>query len=744
MAKPGALSAGRPADWGKFVVAMRLRFRPWAIAGVAVAIVAGAVATDPAAADPPPPSYRLRIVNNTAVEDQHVFVSLTGGSVTPTTPDGLSMNQVYPLSVSLPATTPWTHEGGHTYSVILSGPWTSGTILYSIGGPSDPFRGYATQPTVGLNDHQYDLSELTFDSSNTFNGDISAVNQIGIPARLSILKPDGTIANRNGSSSPATEYVGCVDATRRVMEQSLTGWDPASSGVWRTKPNGDFLQLEGLGSAAIYPNYPSFEGYVKSLAGQTLTVRGYYAGGANAGNPAYYSYSGEVADDGSVFLTGTLSDSYDGTGTSNYPTPAGIYIAGSEIYGHNPVAWPAGTGYGVYAQDAPYIVGNSVDATFNSGSWTGTATQPPATAGAFINSASTGWTAGQHGAYKNVGNDVYGWIYGDFVVSYAMGYWGGNSTGQALYNSYRWNTNRPVNADNPPAGLPWWTAAGLPAYHNAWTGPVPDHARYNLYQNATQTTGTTYGMALGDRFAPEGSLSPEIGVSNTADGTGFHGTWQVELLAANGCATASAMSPASGPAGGGTDVTITGRNLHEGATVAFDGVAATNVQVSTDPVTGISTVTGTAPAHAEGTVQVQVTNPYGQRQPAIDSAEVPSGFTYTGAGGPSGGGDTPGPSASVTTVKVNKPLRGDPGRAPSARIAVNKPTSLAVRGLPRSRLFSAAVRVGRHWQALGRLRSTKRGAAVLPTLSVDQSGRSLVRLSAGRRLNFYLRLMVSG
>ncbi|HEX5164078.1 MAG TPA: IPT/TIG domain-containing protein, partial [Thermomicrobiales bacterium] len=70
----------------------------------------------------------------------------------------------------------------------------------------------------------------------------------------------------------------------------------------------------------------------------------------------------------------------------------------------------------------------------------------------------------------------------------------------------------------------------------------------------------------------------------------------------------SAVTPASGPTGGGTSVTITGSAFATGATVSIGGVAATAVTV-----VNATTITATTPAHAAGTADVTVTNPDGQR-----------------------------------------------------------------------------------------------------------------------------------
>ncbi len=82
--------------------------------------------------------------------------------------------------------------------------------------------------------------------------------------------------------------------------------------------------------------------------------------------------------------------------------------------------------------------------------------------------------------------------------------------------------------------------------------------------------------------------------------------------------TVSSVSPTSGPATGGTAVTITGTNFTANATVSLGGSAATNVSVVSS-----TTITATTPAHAAGAVSVTVTNPDGQ------NGTRSSGFTYT-------------------------------------------------------------------------------------------------------------------
>jgi hypothetical protein len=79
----------------------------------------------------------------------------------------------------------------------------------------------------------------------------------------------------------------------------------------------------------------------------------------------------------------------------------------------------------------------------------------------------------------------------------------------------------------------------------------------------------------------------------------------------------TSVTPNTGSTSGGADVTVTGTDFVQGATVTFGGDAA-------DPVAFISSteLLATVPPHAAGPVDVVVTNPDGQ------SGTLANGFTY--------------------------------------------------------------------------------------------------------------------
>jgi hypothetical protein len=80
----------------------------------------------------------------------------------------------------------------------------------------------------------------------------------------------------------------------------------------------------------------------------------------------------------------------------------------------------------------------------------------------------------------------------------------------------------------------------------------------------------------------------------------------VSALIAPTTLTVTALSPAFGAATGGGVVTITGTDFLDASGVTFGGTSATTYTVDS-----ATQITATAPAHAAGSVQVQVTTPYG-------------------------------------------------------------------------------------------------------------------------------------
>ncbi|MEI9982788.1 MAG: IPT/TIG domain-containing protein [Aliidongia sp.] len=135
--------------------------------------------------------------------------------------------------------------------------------------------------------------------------------------------------------------------------------------------------------------------------------------------------------------------------------------------------------------------------------------------------------------------------------------------------------------------------------------------------------------------------------------------------------TVSALSPATGPASGGTTVTITGSNLTAASTVAFGATAATNVVV-----VSATQITAMAPVGSPGIVDVTVTTPGGTS--ATGAADR---YTYVAVPVVSSLSPSNGPAAGGTSVVITgSDLRGATavkfGATAAASFTVNSATQI--------------------------------------------------------------------
>ena len=130
---------------------------------------------------------------------------------------------------------------------------------------------------------------------------------------------------------------------------------------------------------------------------------------------------------------------------------------------------------------------------------------------------------------------------------------------------------------------------------------------------ASAGTGASYSWSISNGTITAGSGTSSITFTAGSAGTL---TLSVTMTNSNGCSdtksasvtvvdpvTVTSIKPTSGSSAGGTSVTIKGTNFQSGATVTFGGIAATNVVVSSS-----TKIFCTTPAHAEGDVDVVVTN----------------------------------------------------------------------------------------------------------------------------------------
>jgi hypothetical protein len=143
---------------------------------------------------------------------------------------------------------------------------------------------------------------------------------------------------------------------------------------------------------------------------------------------------------------------------------------------------------------------------------------------------------------------------------------------------------------------------------------------YNAAGNGfTNWVITNFGDITEDKGVTHtGSYNATAGIRSSA-------AWVMQLVtfrasgqsSSNPAPSVAGIGPNSGPASGGTAVTITGTGFQSGATVSLGGMAVSNVVVGSS-----TSITATTPAHAAGAVNVVVTNSDTQ------SGILSNGYTY--------------------------------------------------------------------------------------------------------------------
>ena len=214
------------------------------------------------------------------------------------------------------------------------------------------------------------------------------------------------------------------------------------------------------------------------------------------------------------------------------------------------------------------------------------------------------------------------------------------NTGVAVYDGYAYEGGSPTG----------WLVFGGTSVANIIVASVYalggdtanlDYGSYPYSHTAWLNNVTTGGTNV---ESGEGTCSPSY---LCTAGPGYNGPtgWgtpigDVAFGGASAPPTVASVSPSSGPANGGTIVTVTGTNLYVGSSFAVDfGTSpATNVSVSSP-----TQLTATAPAGSVGTVNVTVTTPAG-----TSTTGAADDFTYTSSPSATTGSATNVTSSSAT------------------------------------------------------------------------------------------------
>lgn len=505
-------------------------FTVGALAAVGLPVLSPAQASNRAA---PPACAAGKICMTVVVDNQNtgipagsntLYLTLFAGAG-PTTlykPDGTT----FALGASVPFKDliPTTGGGKAQFTIETSStsPLASGRLYFS---EADLKGG---QPAVNVA-YRYDYVEFTINADKTVNGDVTGIDQVGMPPRMQFLKADGTVAS--AGDGPATRTMGCWNDILASVTTAAAALDPK----WTTninltvdgKATGPKLRLAGPSALPEgYAGYPSMQSYILAMSGKKVTVSGYFGGTTTPPVPwTYYNYSGTFDKAGNLALSGTLTSDKAGTKPNTnplYANPQAIYLPGAGFYaGQGGTSWyepgvdgdgrpikKYGTGFGVYGQNGSYQLGGTKPATTDAtGSWE--------------------YTQGNGKFLLSIGNDIYGWIYGDLIASMANGF-----LGPLGYDISAWNTNK------DSTGTPY--AAPQKAFSALYTSTtLPKYAAWDLWQQAVSTTSDSYGVGLGDRFNFQGahSASPDMGTKDPVS------TIAVTILPKDGCSAASSLEP---------------------------------------------------------------------------------------------------------------------------------------------------------------------------------------------------------
>jgi hypothetical protein len=153
--------------------------------------------------------------------------------------------------------------------------------------------------------------------------------------------------------------------------------------------------------------------------------------------------------------------------------------------------------------------------------------------------------------------------------------------------------------------------------HNLPDAPVTGLVTYPITGGSALVVGTDVGAFLSTNNGASWSALqnglPNVGIDQIFTdkalttlfvATHGRGVWKMPIASDSFAApTVTGITPPIGSPAGGTSVTITGTGFRPGASVAFDGVAATSVVV-----VNATTITAVTPAHQTGVANVTVMN----------------------------------------------------------------------------------------------------------------------------------------
>ena len=157
----------------------------------------------------------------------------------------------------------------------------------------------------------------------------------------------------------------------------------------------------------------------------------------------------------------------------------------------------------------------------------------------------------------------------------------------------------------------------------------------------------------------------------------------------------------------------------------------------TNPVTPTAAASGGGGAGGGGAAA-----PGGTSSSSSSSTTTPAAPAGPSAAAPAvtPGNTEAGTVAAVLTV-VKAPSR-KLASAPTVGVQLGKAVTLKLRGLPKGKVLTVKVRSASPWMSLGKVRTTKKGLATLPTFTVTKAGTYNVQLTTAKGVKYYVKVVV--
>jgi len=498
------------------------------------------------------------------------------------------------------------------------------TISGNSGGNSGSGGGIASYGTLTVIN-----STISRNSTTAFGGGI-----------FNAYKPL-TVINSTFSGNTASAEGGGIhnDATLTVINSTFSGNTGGRGGGGGIGSNNTFTLnnsiVSGNTNGDITGSFNS--GGVNLVSGTSgLSTLGWYGGLTQTMVPL----TGSAALGAGSFLSGELATDQRGA-TRPSTTGAAIDIGAVQVTGNGPMIGSVTPAYG------PLAGGTSVAIT-----GTGFAA---ATAVNFGATPATSYSV--HSAISITATAPAGAGTVDISVTA-----GGKTSAASTADEFTYEAAPTVTAVSPSIG------ASTGGTIVAITGTGFTGTTAVKFGSTAATSFTVDSPTSITALAPSGTGTVDITVVTTIGTSATSAAYQYtfEMVPA-----VTSINPASGPATGGTTVTITGANFTGLTTVMFGGASAASFTLNSD-----TSITATSPAGSAGTVDIVVTTPAGTS--ATSAADQ---FTYQAAPtvtavNPSDGVTTGGASVTITGTHFTGATTVDFGTTPATGFTINSATSI--------------------------------------------------------------------